>query len=406
MNRWKTVQKAVATSNRFVNVVDTKDAYQQWHEYLNKYSLFPGKKKKENQRHFLISMAIIIFLSVNAVRYIGLLFITNPKQFVMFGSVFYPLGKGGIVIYVAAAMSCLQALLYRIVFLWMEKCSPSPWNLLSDFHVVDLHRCKYSSSRMKVESRFHRKMYAVLWIVKYAVQSTNICSDMITLITTLMAISKERDYVLPWLLWNFNQWLVTYTATDMTIVCGVWYVSNCSLKHQVTELLKLLDAMAEGKAVAVRLLLSNYARISRNIDHFNKSSKMILLILTVCSTSLNASIVYGTMITHQIGFIVISITLTCQVLFLLEAATALSKKGQLVNQKLHNLLIARSSSLSVRDKKLIMELMENSLETICLRDINDEPLTPLSFVNYVTDSIFFFLMFVEFIEAYVHSVNP
>jgi hypothetical protein len=377
--------------NRTKSYFNADNSIRLWRTFLKQYYLIPETKSYE-----LRNWAIILFLLPNVLRYLYLLSITDKNEFFLFGSVFYPFGIGGIIVYMAAAMVSLESLVCRTFLMSVGKKQHDKDKEFFFFTIPngnDLHAVN--------REIFLTRTKLAYFMTKTALISTNYSSNMITLLSTIYCISQESLWHLKflWLFWLACQAVVTYTATHIFIILGLWFIQQDYLNQQLKELVSSVNRPQRThkgwKYITMEDINHNYTRILRSTSSFNQVSKVIIFFLTVCSTATNTSMLYGAMKTHQALFLFLSAILSITSLYPLWVATSLSlkardlvkelnRKRSLVVQSTFDLIYARNIIKNCRD--------------LSLRTLDGLLYEPSLFFEYVVSTVSLLLMLVEFVE--------
>lgn len=371
--------------DRAKELYNSEDPVLLWYTFLRKYSLIPGGKD-----HGLKNWLIIAYLTINTIRYLYLLTVKDKDSFVMFGSVFYPFGVGGVVIYIAAAMTSLESLVCRCFLYRQEKGLA--------FFVIPNGEDLNPLSREK----FLKRAKAAYYLTKTAFTSTNYSSNLITLLSTIYCISKESDWLLKllWFFWFVCQAMVTYTATHIFIILGLWFIQKDYLDQELQELVSSVNQEHQTrfgkKGFSMNYVSAKYTRIRQKVSDFNKVSKVIIFMLTFCSTAVNTSLIYGAMKTQHAIFQFLSVMLSVTSLYPLWVATSLSLESRDLSKEL---LRRRHQTYSVKSFMQIRNILKNCLQSLSLKTLDGHFYEPRLFCNYVVSSVSMFLMLVDFVEG-------
>ena len=402
--------KYISLQDRLITEYNSKDPIELWESCLKKSHLIPGRKD-----YLLVNFITIFFLSLNAVRYLYLLSVIDHNKRIEFGSVFYPFGVGGVVIYMAAAMVSLECLLCRLLLLfkgWKEK---KKGKLLFFFNIPNTD---YLNSYHKAS--FMKRMKLTYYLVKVTFTATNYSSDIISLLSTIYCMIKEplvSDKII-WMLWLVCQAFVTYTATHIFIILGLWFIQKEFLDFQVKQLIESVQkqevksssqskqshkSIAKTAAPSMNSfdrLFATYIDIVNEIKKFNQMSKIIIFVLTFCSTAVNTSMIYGAMKTQQALFLFLSVILSVTSLYPLWVATSLSLKSRELYQHLNRRITVSfvSNNSSLKDLFLMREVLRNSKRTLSLQTSDGCLYEPHLFLEYVVSTVSMFLMLVQFLE--------
>jgi hypothetical protein len=357
------------------------------------------------------SMVYFIFTILQVVRFIILIVLnhddTDSEYLYMFGSIYYPLGEGGRVTYIALAFAMTEMVIFRWTFMTSHKKGRLTFmkDMVSDQILHGRFKEKFDKLFQKAYILFRSGTSVILYF-----------GILDSMIMGVVCASKETNPLGMglWIFWCLVQCMVIKAFTNMIFVTGFWYSSVLHLKIQLDQLrhqLRLTQESSDKYLTNFHFIhiRNHYKNISDKIQEYNKTSRYLILGFNYCSAPTNCALFYAAMKTESffsLFFIVVGCVTVSQSVFLLSTATLINDQSKKMFSVLNSVFVDKKHLLSLMKRKQLKRMIEDSSSDstpVTLRTFEGAAIKPENFLAYVLSSFTLFILLVDFSHQFLET---
>lgn len=360
------------------------------------------------------SYAYFIFTILQVFRFVILIALDHKDErspwLYVFGSVYYPLGEGGRVTYIALAFAMFEMVIFRLTFITRARKKGLTFmkNIISPDILHGIHKRKFENLFQKAYILFRTGTSLILY---FGIADS--------LVMGYICASREPSIVgiVMWIIWSLNQCMVMKAFTNMVFVTGFWYSSVLHLKIQLDQLRDQLTLTKESRDKYLTNfhfihIRNNYQIIGDRIQDYNKTSRYLILAFNYCSAPVNTALFYGAMKTTSVFslfFMIVGVVSVSQSVFLLSTATLINHQARKLYVVLNSVFVVKREVLSHFKRKQLRRMIYDTgseSTTITLRTYEGAPVKPESFLTYVLSSFTLLIMLVDFSHQFFSQKRP
>lgn len=389
-----------------------------WSCYLSKFMVISQpfsqlRQPNVDPKKQRLSAILAVLAIFDGLRYLACLTLHKERDFLLlhwFGAMFHCLGFGGRMLYIPASAAFFGGAVMRMVFLKHEKSG----NLAFFTDMAMVSDPKRSILKGKFRTDFLKSM-TINFLTCFAVEvASNISIAVIFICCLIYSLweSTTTTMIIVWSFWTPITWIKCIVViNDVYIIGSAWFTTrlffDVQLRQLESDLISCMNKFmpAEDFYRKMDKFYREYNRITAGVQRFDKTSRLLIWVMTIASTFITSSLMYAVMILGHtlLGYFLIYIWFVVMIgsLTLLSSATSISKKGKGLYLKLNSLFIEKNMVLSFDDKALMKYLIENTgnetTPSITLFNAGGVPYNMTGFSEYVVTCVLAFLICVDFL---------
>lgn len=404
---------------RMLSRIYNPDPFKNWENALRSIFIIEGSFEDVangivNPASRRKSYAYFIFTILQVFRFVILIGLDHKDErsqwLYIFGSVYYPLGEGGRVTYIALAFAMFEMVIFRLTFISRARKKGLAFmkNMISPDILHGVHKRKFDNLFQKAYILFRTGTSLILY---FGIADS--------LIMGYICASREPSVIgiFMWIVWSLNQCMVMKAFTNMVFVTGFWYSSVLHLKIQLDQLRDQLALTKESRDKYLTNfhfihIRNNYQIIGDRIQDYNKTSRYLILAFNYCSAPVNTALFYGAMKTTSVFslfFMIVGVISVSQSVFLLSTATLINHQARKLYFVLNSVFVVKKEVLSHFKRKQLKRMIYDTgseSTTITLRTYEGAPVKPESFLTYVLSSFTLLIMLVDFSHQFYSQKRP
>lgn len=374
--RWKKFLRFLTSS-----VKGSNDAGTTWPQILRSIHLTcSGEELLHLDSNRITSIVTMLMSLINALRLAAVTFSPNSYKLALYcGGLMHGFGNVGRTLHLTALFCCLQVCILRCIFLWKD-CPGR--TILQEIHKRQRILITNPLAVVSLAASMRLSNSAVRWTNKLAIIAIFV-AEAITVYGTAKLVQRELDWYKRalWIFWLFVNMLVIKTVVrDMIWIFGWWLSMVAKLLHEADDLIEvvatetsIIDNMAEGvevisPAVDLKRTLKQICRCYSDLiirtENFNKVSKHIIFYMSVCTTIINASMMYSYLRVEDSliapGFLLFWFIFSFLSLLTMATTTFLYQSNCKLYRQLNSFFVRSGKFMQTPDKFLLQGLIRST----------------------------------------------